>query len=262
VVSRSSDTLAVATVTLSRFGRSIKETSGVRTPADVSRWNAEHRVVDVAAREEPTLLVIPENPNPGWTAVLDGQELEKVTVDGWQQAYVLPAGPAGTVRLDFPPGAEYRQTLAVGAGAVAVLGILTALPARRPGRGGPRRRTGLLGVLAPVLAGVAVVGAAVLGSALIGGVFALAALAVLWMVSQLAGSRRSAVLGTVAVGSLLVAGALLLADPDGTEDLRQVPAVLALTAVVAGVLPVLPVLPWRRRTPSGGPVPRGSARSS
>ncbi|WP_051684036.1 alpha-(1-_3)-arabinofuranosyltransferase family protein [Blastococcus sp. URHD0036] len=264
VVSRSSDTLAVDSVTLSRFGRAVKESSAVvRTPAEPSRWDAEHRVVEVAEREEPTLLVIPENPNLGWTAQLDGQELEKVTVDGWQQGYVLPAGPAGTVRLDYPPGAEYRQTLAVGAGAVVVLGILTALPARRPGRGGPRRRrTGLLGVLPGVLAGVAVVAAAVLGTAVVGGLFALAALAVLWVFSQLAGSRRGAVLGTVAVVGLLVAGALLLADPDGTEDPRQVAAVLGLTAVVAGVLPVLPVLPWRRRTASGGPAPRSAASSS
>jgi hypothetical protein len=82
------------------------------------------------------------------------------------------------------------------------------------------------------------------------------------VVSQLAGSRRGAVLGTVAAVGLLVAGALLLADPDGTEDPRQVAAVLGLTAVVAGVLPVLPVLPWRRRTASGGPTSRSAASPS
>ncbi|WP_158548476.1 alpha-(1-_3)-arabinofuranosyltransferase [Blastococcus sp. TF02A-26] len=255
VVARSTDTIAVDTVTLSRFGRAIKEAAGVRTPAEVTRWDAEHRTLQVAAREEPTLLVVPENPNPGWTAQLDGEELEAVTVDGWQQGYVLPAGPAGTVRLDFPPGAEYREVLAIGAGAVVVLAVLTALPTRRPGRIGPRRRAGRL---PGVLAGAALVAAAGLGTALVGGGVALAALAVFWAVSQLAGARRSAVLGTVAVGGLLVAGALLLAGPETTEDVRQVAAVLGLTAVVAGVLPVLPGQPWRRRTSGGGAVPRAA----
>ncbi len=249
VVSRSSPAFAVDSLTLTRFGRQVKETDGVREQAEVGRWDAEHRTVEVAERSEPTLLVVPENTNPGWTAELDGERLEAVPVDGWQQGYVLPAGPAGTVRLDFPPGADYRTVLAGGAAAVAVLLVLAVLPVRRPVRGGPRRRSGRLAGAAAVLAGLAVVVAAAVGSALVGGVFALAAVAGLWLVGQVSGSRRSAVLGTVAAGAMLAAGGMLLADPDGTGTARQVAALLALAAVVAGVLPVLSL---RRRTPGSG----------
>ncbi|MGY1741851.1 MULTISPECIES: alpha-(1-_3)-arabinofuranosyltransferase domain-containing protein [unclassified Blastococcus] len=254
VLARSSDTLAVDSVTLSRFGRDVKEGDGVRTPAETPRWDAEHRVVEVAERSEPTLLVVPENTNPGWTARLDGRELEAVTVDGWQQGYLLPAGPTGTVALDFPPGAEYRQVLAAGAGAVALLLLLAVLPVRWPVRAGPRRGSRVLAGLSAVLAGVAVVAATGLGTALVGGVVGLAALAGSWVLAQVSGRRRGAVLGSVAAAALLAAGAMLVADPDGTGTARQVAAIVALAAVTAGVLPVL-----RPRRPSPAARPAGGA---
>ncbi len=242
VLARSSDTLAVDTVTLTRFGRQVKEAAGEREPVELTRWDAEHRVVEVAERDEPTLLVVPENTNPGWTARLDGEDLEAVTVDGWQQGYVLPAGPAGTVRLDFPPGADYRTVLAGGAGAVLLLLLVAVLPSR-PVPAGPRRRRLLGGGDPAVLAGAALVVAVLLGATLVGGLFGLAAVAGLWLVGQCSGRWAPAVLGTVAAGALLAAGAMLLADPDGTETGRQVASLLALAAVGAAVLPL-----WRRRS--------------
>jgi arabinofuranan 3-O-arabinosyltransferase len=201
----------------------------------ISRWDAEHRTVQVAAREEASLLVVPENTNPGWTATLGGQLLETVAVDGWQQGYVLPAGPAGTVSLDFGPGTAYRGAL--GAGAVAVL-LLLALAAVRgtpmrsaPSGGGPRWA-----------AAAVVAGAAVLGTALVGGVAGLGAVVVSVVAARLAGRRCSLVLGALAGTAVGAAGILLLVAPAGTETARQVLAVLALAAVATSVLP-----PLRRR---------------
>ena len=39
-------------------------------------------------------LEIHENDNPGWAATLNGQTLTPVRLDGWQQAFIVPAAPA------------------------------------------------------------------------------------------------------------------------------------------------------------------------
>ncbi|MER6594261.1 alpha-(1-_3)-arabinofuranosyltransferase family protein, partial [Micromonospora purpureochromogenes] len=58
-------------------------------------WAPTQRRVRVAGGES-ALLVVPENANAGWTATLDGRALPATRVDGWQQAWVLPAGaPTG-----------------------------------------------------------------------------------------------------------------------------------------------------------------------
>ncbi|SEO44233.1 alpha-(1-_3)-arabinofuranosyltransferase [Trujillonella endophytica] len=258
IQARSSDALAVDSVQLTRFGRSVKQDAGVREPVELVRWDPEHRVVDVAERSEPTLLVVPENPNPGWTATLEGQALEAVTVDGWQQGYVLPAGPAGTVRLDYPPGSDYRTVLAAGAGAVLLLVVLAVLPVRRTIPVGARRGS-RRPALGPVLSGVAIVAAGVFGTALVGGVFGLAALAGAWLLAQCSGRWRAGVLATVAAGALLTAGGLLIADPDATATGQQVAAVVALAAVVAGVLPGLPSRRTGRRVAAHGARTAGGA---
>ena len=58
-------------------------------------------------------------------------------------------------------------------------------------------------------------------------------------------------LAAAVVVALLVAGGLLLADADATEEVRQLLAVVALAAVVAGIVPLLPwrALQMRRATP-------------
>ena len=95
------------------------------------------------ARDTESLLVVAENVNPGWRARLDGQELRAVTVDGWQQAWLVPAGADTVVELDMAPAPLYRGALGAGAlgGLVALLIALRRgqprpgpLPAARPGR--------------------------------------------------------------------------------------------------------------------------------
>jgi arabinofuranan 3-O-arabinosyltransferase len=96
----------------------------------IGAWDATERQVTVAPGAR-ALLVVSENVNDGWTATLNGQVLEKVRVDGWQQAYVLPEGDGGVVALEFGPDARYRTGLLAGAlGVLAVL-LLAAVPVRR-----------------------------------------------------------------------------------------------------------------------------------
>ena len=122
---RSTAQYAATAVTLSaRTNRSAAaEPPVVRRPVTVKRWNTTDRLVKVASGAEAVLRV-PENVNAGWRATLNGEVLEPVTVDGWQQGYVLPAGEGGSVHLLFTPDRPYRQALL--AGLLAALALVAA----------------------------------------------------------------------------------------------------------------------------------------
>jgi len=94
------------------------------------RWDPTERRVAVDAGAA-ALLVVPENLNAGWTASLNGERLRAVRVDGWQQAFVLPAGAGGTVTLRFTPDGPYRAGLAAGAAFVLLVALAALVPARR-----------------------------------------------------------------------------------------------------------------------------------
>ncbi|WP_408899208.1 alpha-(1-_3)-arabinofuranosyltransferase family protein [Nocardioides sp. R1-1] len=85
---------------------------------------------------ESALLSSPHNVNAGWVATVDGRELERITVDGWAQGWLLPADAAGEVELTFAPQRGYLVALVAGLGLLgavllAALGILLAGALRR-----------------------------------------------------------------------------------------------------------------------------------
>lgn len=90
---------------------------------EIRAWGSTDRTVHVGPGEE-ALLRVPENLNAGWRATLDGRVLEQTAIDGWQQAYRVPAGEGGLVRLVYTPDRAYRTMLLLGAlaGAVLLLG--------------------------------------------------------------------------------------------------------------------------------------------
>ena len=74
-------------------------------------------------------LTIDQNANAGWAATLDGRPLAPVTVDGWRQGFLVPAGSGGTVLISFAPQREFTLALVLGAAAVlALLLLLAATP--------------------------------------------------------------------------------------------------------------------------------------
>jgi arabinofuranan 3-O-arabinosyltransferase len=130
-------------------------------------WGRESREVAVGAGPA-TVLVVHENANAGWRATLDGHELTPLVVDGWQQAWLVPAGGQGTVALSYGPGRVYDVGLVVGALLVLLLLGLAATPSLTPSvprsAPGEASRTGLVlsGGLFLLLGGPVGIGALVL----------------------------------------------------------------------------------------------------
>ena len=99
--------------------------------APMAEWNATHRQATVDAADRDRVLSVPESTNSGWRAKLDGTPLTPITVDGWQQGWLIPAGAAGTVSLDFAFDGLYRWSLLIGLLLLAVLLVLAVVPTSR-----------------------------------------------------------------------------------------------------------------------------------
>jgi arabinofuranan 3-O-arabinosyltransferase len=112
-------TFAVTDLSLSS-ARAPAAAPGAPRAVTVRSWQPDQRRLTVAPGAA-SYLEVHENYNLGWTATLDGQKLTPVRLDGWQQAFILPAGPGGTVTLTFAPTATYHLALAISVLAAALL---------------------------------------------------------------------------------------------------------------------------------------------
>ncbi|GAB3149790.1 alpha-(1-_3)-arabinofuranosyltransferase [Micromonospora sonneratiae] len=149
-----------------------------RSLVRVDDWSATVRRLDLPYHPVDRVLALRENANRGWQATAGGITLTPITLDGWQQGWIVPAGVTGEVVLRFTPDGAYRTALTGGAGVLAVVVLLAVLPSRHGGkappppvRGGSRRRRGL--VLPAAVGGVALLsvgGTAAVGLALLGAV--------------------------------------------------------------------------------------------
>ena len=200
----------------------------------ITSWGDTEREV-VVDSGPASYLIVHESANPGWKATLDGEELPAVTIDGWQQGYLLPAGSGGTVELVYVPTSTYRASILLGGALVILLLGLALVPGREPFPppvGARRLHPGVLWAVAAV------------AMFLVGGIGGLAMLGLVWAVRfrwphappLLAG-------GAFAAASLLVA-VTQTAFPDDLRGAFGVPAtvlsLLAIAAVAAALLP-LPV---------------------
>jgi arabinofuranan 3-O-arabinosyltransferase len=98
--------------------------------AEVRQWGSTSRAVQLGARGADSVLVVHENVNAGWEASLDGVALRPVTIDGWQQGYLVPAGRAGVVTIEFGPQRPFRAALLLGVIGICLLALLAAIPGR------------------------------------------------------------------------------------------------------------------------------------
>ncbi|QCX27221.1 alpha-(1-_3)-arabinofuranosyltransferase domain-containing protein [Nocardioides jishulii] len=134
----STDQFAVTTLTLTPAGGAPLQERRRGREVAILDWGPTERRVSVGAGPEGVLR-IPENVNIGWRATLDGEELEPLRLDSWQQGFKLPEGAGGEVTLQFVPDLTYRTQLYVGAVAALLLfAVAVVLELRRGGRSNGR----------------------------------------------------------------------------------------------------------------------------
>lgn len=220
--------------------RSTLSTDVDHRPVTVTRWDDTHRVVRIAPGEE-ALLRVPENANPGWHATMSGKELTPTRVDGWQQAWIVPAGRGGDVQLVFTPDRTYRAGLLAG-GLAALALMLAALSSIFLDR---RRRRVEQVRLSPAPSRRSLgMSFAALGAALIGGP-AVAVGVALGLGLVLTGTRR---LSGAVIGPLLILAAGCVAAvvaAAGSGDVSPW-AANALAGLGLGVLVADLLEPWAR----------------
>jgi arabinofuranan 3-O-arabinosyltransferase len=95
--------------------------SGTPRPLQVLSWQDDSRSLRIGPGTS-SYVEIHENYDSGWTATLDGKRLTAAILDGWQQAFVVPAGQGGVIRLSFAPATLYHVGIAVSA--LALLALL------------------------------------------------------------------------------------------------------------------------------------------
>ncbi|MBB5869825.1 arabinofuranan 3-O-arabinosyltransferase [Allocatelliglobosispora scoriae] len=156
------------------------------SPIRIDRWGSAERRLDIAATGNERILAVRENSNPGWQATVNGQALQPIVVDGWQQGWVLPAGAGGAVVLSFAPERTFRNALLLGAGLLVLVVVIAVLPGRNRGathKPAGRARRRFTGRLVPLLLG----GLALIGfGGPIGGAMALGGVLLALVVRMLA----------------------------------------------------------------------------
>jgi arabinofuranan 3-O-arabinosyltransferase len=208
-------------------------------PAATGVWGPDRREVRAPASATPRVLVIPESINPGWVARTNtGARLTPVTVNGWQQGWVVPAGNPGTITLTFASNSLYRVGLAAGLALLPLLAMLALWRTRRGRSDDPPPPPWSPGPWAavPVLAAGAVI-AGVAGVVVIG-----AALGLRYALRHREQLRDRATIAASA-GGLILAGAALSRHPwrsvdgyAGHSPNVQLLALISLAAVTASVV--------------------------
>lgn len=95
------------------------------TPLPVDRQAVgNHLSGTIAPADHDRIVVLPQARYDFRVARISTTELTPTTLNGWQQAWLLPAGTGGHLTIDSTVGATYRWALGVG---LALAGLLAAL---------------------------------------------------------------------------------------------------------------------------------------
>ncbi|HEY6787814.1 MAG TPA: alpha-(1-_3)-arabinofuranosyltransferase family protein [Trebonia sp.] len=105
----------------------------------VLSWADDDRSLRIGPGAQ-SYLEVHENFNAGWQATLNGRPLPAVELDGWQQAFLVPAGQGGLIKLKFTPTTVYHVALVLGAAALVVLALIAIAPDRWRSKRRQRRR--------------------------------------------------------------------------------------------------------------------------
>ena len=218
--------------------------SAPTVPADVTGWQADRRTLELGPSTAQRVLVVPESINRGWTARdSEGTALRPITVNGWQQGWLVPPGTSGIVTLDFGSNTVYRVGLFGGLALLPLLFLLAFLPVRRRPAPRPPARPWQPSGFATVAAVLAV-------GFLISGVAGIAvtatAVGARYLLRARPGASDRMTLGVTAFG-LTLAGATLSRYPWRSVDGYighawgvQLLALISIAALAASLVPVPP----------------------
>ena len=204
----------------------------VASGADVRvvSWSATERTIAVST-DRDAVLTVSQSENLGWQAHLDGEVLDRVVVDGWKQAWRIPAGSTGEVTLSFTPQSSFLNGIVFGLVLAALLNVaalvmLVVYRRRTIRHRATRHRPGA--TLAPGPHRVVVaVGSGVL--ALVSLPLALGALG-----GYVARRRSIAEMSAVCASLLVVAAAISMVDV--ATIITPPPAADVITAAVVGLV--------------------------
>jgi hypothetical protein len=113
--------------------------AGTQRSLRVRSWSDDDRSVRIGPGAQ-SYVEIHENFNAGWKATLDGRSLTAVELDGWQQAFIVPAGQGGLITLKYTPVTVYHAGLIASAVALVVLAVVAILPGQWRNKRRQRRR--------------------------------------------------------------------------------------------------------------------------
>ncbi len=242
-------------------GTDAEDETAALTAVPADEWGPDRRVMELAPSGAARLLVVPESINPGWRArTADGTTLEPVTVSGWQQGWLVPAGTGGEVTLEFTTDTAYRAGLFGGLALLPILAALALVPGRRRidrSAAAPVWRPG------PVAAvGVPATAWLLSGTA---GLLAGAAVGIVMAVSGATRPGRARRRWAIGAGASAALAAGLLAQnpwPDGDYAGHGVPAQLcAAVAVLVTGFAAVPAGPSGESDGAGGSGFFGRARA-
>jgi arabinofuranan 3-O-arabinosyltransferase len=83
-------------------------------------WGQDGRALRIGPGPA-SYVEVHENASPGWVASLNGHSLTSTRLDGWQQAFIVPAGAGGVITMSFAPATLYHVGLSVSVLAIICL---------------------------------------------------------------------------------------------------------------------------------------------
>lgn len=195
-------------MTLVKVGGALKPVAaGESGTVDVWRPDPARLTLEVPAARQASVLTVAQNFNAGWEAYDgSGRRLTPIRVGGWQQGWLVPAGPEQVVTARFLPDRSYRAGLL--AGLVLLLAVVAVAVGvrRRALQSAYRLREGRSLGPWPAMAVALAVGTFVSGWT--GLAAAVAAGILAWLLSG-----RRPLLAAVVVSAVLAAAVLAAARP-------------------------------------------------